>query len=744
MAVTLGQMGLQRHHAGLTNDIFARPFDQEVLAPLRQPLGATAGAKAAAEAANIAASLGGLPDLGLPPVGTFQSGGHTSVGINGGAQVSNLQGYSTSMMNSQFEPRVQDRISDVSNAPPPLPRLSAPSSTGAMRFADKPPEMPLGGDTRLEATVHAAELTLAEAHRMAAAERERGVAGSAGSSWVAPPIDTMQVDNGLPHSYVPPLRINDPGLQQQASANAPGMMLSRVFRSENGEVSEQQNFGHQHNSIRQAYVDRQLSANGYGSTYRTVLEADLPPSQALLLEQQQQSRQPVERLRPMTPPAATVYERPITPRQQVQTILPESLAPTQGYFGVASRQASMPQLNFDGERPGRSRSVPMTPNSLRFAGYLPPASAGYISPVPAAASYACAVWPPPPLPPVSCELTARLDALEAQKNSAIDRVRETRLEKIRGELELAQAAASQCKLLEQQLEQCNVEWKVKFDLLEMKCKQSEAEASSRIAQAVREAEGKSREDLEILRKELQVVRSEGDRALEESQLKHQEIIDRLRRELEETLTSQRIDPSVAQLRGKLEAQQEEVNRLTDELIQLQKRNIALTEQLRTDKVQVDSRSLELRNQQTAYEADLMIVKEKNEDLRRQIKEKTQQRDQLEGDLTAFKAANKQKELECEKLRAALKDEKKEVALLTAEVQTQKAAVELDEAKDRLFSPRMSAVSNLSGQQSMMIDVDMTEDMEIPRRSSRSSSDARRQYGSQTILTSKTVVDVRED
>jgi len=202
--------------------------------------------------------------------------------------------------------------------------------------------------------------------------------------------------------------------------------------------------------------------------------------------------------------------------------------------------------------------------------------------------------------------------------------------------------------------------------------------------------------------------------------------------------------SVAQLRGKLEAQQEEVNRLTDELIQLQKRNIALTEQLRTDKVEVDSRSLELRNQQTAYEADLRIVKEKNEDLRRQIREKNQQRDQLAGDLTAFKAANKQKELECEKLRAALKDEKKEVALLTAEVQTQKAAVELDEAKDRLFSPRMSAVSNLSGQQSMMIDVDMTEDMEIPRRSSRSSSDARRQYGSQTILTSKTVVDVRED
>jgi chromosome segregation ATPase len=329
-------------------------------------------------------------------------------------------------------------------------------------------------------------------------------------------------------------------------------------------------------------------------------------------------------------------------------------------------------------------------------------------------------------------------------------MRETRLEKIRSELEIAQAAASQCRLLEQQLEQCNAEWRVKFDQLEARCRQSEAVASGRISQAVRDAEAKSREETEILRRELQVVRAEGDRALEESQLRNQEQIDRLKRELQDARMARQSDPDVARLRADLENQKEEISRRTEELRMLELHNAGLVEQLRKEKAEVDSRSLELRSQRNTYEVDLRRMTDRTQELLREIAERTKQRDQLEGDLKAFKAALKQREEECNKLRENLKTDKKEVEILQLEVQSSKDKLELDEAKDRLFSPRNSMISPRnsmlsrtslvsSGQQ--MIDVDMTEDMEFP--TTLSGNMARLQLGSMTTTT-RYVIDVQEE
>lgn len=64
-------------------------------------------------------------------------------------------------------------------------------------------------------------------------------------------------------------------------------------------------------------------------------------------------------------------------------------------------------------------------------------------------------WPPPPLPPVSDELRARLEALEAQRNSQlqVEAILERQVDQLRLDLGQADTARTRCTALEGQLEQ---------------------------------------------------------------------------------------------------------------------------------------------------------------------------------------------------------------------------------------------------------------------------------------------------
>lgn len=690
--------------------------------------GAAAGAAAAAEAAAIAASLGGVPDLGLPAVGMQSGAAPLGSGPVAFAQPSVSQAVTVLVSNEAHDAYRLAYEQDGAGAPAPLPRLSGPGG-----------EMRIGNPT--EATVLAAEASIAAATAMAAAER--GASASTGSSWVAPPVlgGSGFALAGLPQSLAPP--------QPIASAwSFTGPSLSEASRLPPAPTNI--------DVPRQAatlaaglagYADGGVApvvncwVNGVPCAYDNQDWAYRRVPEAPAALQEPRGRQP-EVAVPQTQAFSRrlVEERsgPVTPRLVNEQV-------------TYAAQATVPQFTAEAERVIRSRSVPMTPTSrTRLAGLLPAAAQGStavwssVSPVPAVSAYPCPVWPPPPLPPVSCELQARLEALEAQKKQSIDIVREKRLAELKLELDTAQVSMTQAKTLEQQLEQTNIDWKVKLEVLEARFQENEAASLRRLEEAEREAEARGREEINRLSRELQAIRSESDRAVDDVERRGQDEIARLRAELQAQRekdrsareTVQRYEIEISQLRSDLELQQDAVSQASDKLRKLERTIQEKNEELDRERAEARRRSSSVQDQQRSFEVELTKLTSDSEELRLKLKKVVEERDMLDSDLQHYKKANAQREEECKNLRASISEERNLTRLLQRELETRKAEVNVAEKRESIISRQSlggssgfqgSRQGSMRGSAAGMIDVDLTDDVAVSERAVARTSGASAGY-----------------
>lgn len=137
------------------------------------------------------------------------------------------------------------------------------------------------------------------------------------------------------------------------------------------------------------------------------------------------------------------------------------------------------------------------------------------------------VWPPPPLPPISCEITERIEALERQKLMSMEK--------------------------EMESDVMVAEWKAKVELLEAKLR-IEADALQR----AQEAESRVRDELGL----------ENDR-LQRELRQAQALISELRADQERERASSQDD---SQLRRQLEAMTAQRDSLAEDLTHLKKAN----------------------------------------------------------------------------------------------------------------------------------------------------------------------------
>jgi chromosome segregation ATPase len=308
--------------------------------------------------------------------------------------------------------------------------------------------------------------------------------------------------------------------------------------------------------------------------------------------------------------------------------------------------------------------------------------------------YSVPVWPPPPLPPINNELSARLEALEAQQGSAQEVAREKKLEQLRAELQNAQDSASECKRLELQLEQCNNEWRYKFDALEGRYKHGEAAGSRRMEEAVREAELKGQEELAVLRLELQAVKDESGRTYHDHQASQDEI-SRLRhdvqaaRDAEQMLKGQIAEQAleILKLRENDEKYREDVSLKTDKLRGLERSNKDLLEELEREKAGARDRSMDADSQRRQLELTLEQIRDQAEELKINLQRVTQQRDRLDSDLQSLKKAAEQRHEECEQLRKTIREQQYGAKSLQLELQSRKAQNSADASKAQLEEDR---------------------------------------------------------
>lgn len=404
---------------------------------------------------------------------------------------------------------------------------------------------------------------------------------------------------------------------------------------------------------------------------------------------------------PPAPPYYPVPERPLTPRGvSDQATGPAALVDAQyGLGGVTNgiaASSSVPFLNLEGAGL-RSRSQPMTPTGVRGkVGQprppgVPSGVLSTVSPYNGPVNYAatCQVWPPPPLPPVNCELSARLEALEAQRISSIETMRDRRIQELSSELSISKAATAQCKTLEAELEKCNKDWKEKCDALEERLRANEGSVARRIDEAIRDVELRAKEEHERLRLELQAVRGEDARARDAANQRAQAELERLRSELQVARDVERRTRDEAQqreldgsrLRREVEELKEEVSRAAEQLRTSDRNVQELTEQLEVEKDQFSQHSSEI------------------EELRKRLRIVSEQRDQLDSDVGHLKRANAQRDEECLQLRASVREEQNAVKLLQKEIETRKAEASMAMARAKLTSDS-ERIRRLSGEVSV--------------------------------------------
>jgi len=447
------------------------------------------------------------------------------------------------------------------------------------------------------------------------------------------------------------------------------------------------------------------------------------------------------RLRPQEPPREQVYitesvrlkpnpqgiENIQTELQNVKALRTELELVKAGLeqpsqTGIDTIRQELETVKADLERPKRGRSVPVTPRVYyRPVCYQPMSPMVPIQP---------AVWAPPPLPPVSTELTARLDALEVQR---VDKARELRVEQLRQELLSSQASAAQRRALEVQLENSSAEWRERVEVLETKHRQDQATLNLRA-----EEEMRAREEADRLRIELQASRDAEARQREEN--------DRLRVDVQE-LDRLRVELQVARDADKnnfdlqLRRLQEDNERLRIEIQTIRDTELRTRGELQRDAADVDRLQQELQRQgeEARRNADKVQMSERRivelssemdglrqgerrgsltlQDIRRQLQVVIGERDVALSDVGHLKKANAQREAEARNLRQSLQEEqnainlmKKENETLRAELQMVNARLRLveDETRNRQIQDTITTKVYETRSSSPVINVDLTD------------------------------------
>jgi len=193
------------------------------------------------------------------------------------------------------------------------------------------------------------------------------------------------------------------------------------------------------------------------------------------------------------------------------------------------------------------------------------------------------VWPPPPLPPVSCEITARIESLERMRISSLEQMHEKNFE----------------------LDAVGAEWKAKVELLEAKLRAQATAGSRQAEEAVRNVEFRVRDEM----------RAEVQGVSETLRRSYQDEIDRLKsdlRQAEATINELesgfgRRDTIIEDLSRQLEAMTNERDLLSSDNVHLRKANAQREQESSTLRVMLNEERKHLKlleNERDTLKADI--------------------------------------------------------------------------------------------------------------------------------------------
>jgi len=194
------------------------------------------------------------------------------------------------------------------------------------------------------------------------------------------------------------------------------------------------------------------------------------------------------------------------------------------------------------------------------------------------------VWPPPPLPPVSCEITARIECLERQRILSLEAVREKNFE----------------------LDAVGAEWKAKVELLEARLRAQATAGSRQAEEAVRNVEFRVRDEM----------RAEVQGVSETLRRSYQDEIDRLKSDLRqaeakinelESGYGRRDTIIIEDLSRQLEAMTNERDLLSTDNVHLKKANAQREQESSTLRVMLNEERKHLKlleNERDTLKADI--------------------------------------------------------------------------------------------------------------------------------------------
>lgn len=177
-------------------------------------------------------------------------------------------------------------------------------------------------------------------------------------------------------------------------------------------------------------------------------------------------------------------DRSLTPRGTPRGSRPEVSLASRSPRAISPRGVAQTDVDLN------RRCRDLSPGAGAIGWRIPAASAS-LWPTPWSGSTA---WVPPPLPPVSTDLTSRILALEEQQASPApispppDQDLERRIEQLSAELRVAEAAAERSSTLEEQLALGAAEWRAHALELEKRMEEGEEQAARRAAEEARRGE----------------------------------------------------------------------------------------------------------------------------------------------------------------------------------------------------------------------------------------------------------------
>lgn len=369
--------------------------------------------------------------------------------------------------------------------------------------------------------------------------------------------------------------------------------------------------------------------------------------------------------------------RPCTPRQDKESSSPDksrmeldmadataSMYDDAGDRGLKSRNCDRPFHKYRSlSQPPVTTQVPMRPYAPSYSPLSLPLVPGWqqmtasvtpmaltMTPTPvvghavALCNQCTTSWFPPPLPPVPCELTARIEALEQEMHAPQPsqdlvtvatesrdikiepaKVEQTRLEdmvaSLRKQLSVSEDAAARCAMLEAQLSQCRLEWKQQVEKLEANAEAGRMSAAQEAELRARmEAQQKHRSinfEADQLRQDLQASAT----ALEKEQHAREEL-ERIHSEV--VAGNQRLEVDFR----KLQADHQEVHLQKRELIVKHEAAEADASNLKTDLQRLqEAHDAELHSTRSDFQAKLQVVEELSQKLQADLRRMETDRDQ---------------------------------------------------------------------------------------------------------------------